>query len=378
VPVLPTFGGRAPGIPARAAQASEARRRLGAGPALWGAAAVALAASGGCDVPSGLPNGWDTEFQLETSAVQVTVAQLLPGAVSLAPGGAAFVVDVAPANFGASLLELCPVACAVAVGATVAKPAFHASFWGEAPLPDAVVSGTIATGRVRVSVTNRLGFDPLRPSAAARGRMTLTLRSGGVQIGQSVVVEGESTVFPPGAALHREIDVSGAFVSGPISVEVAVDSPAGDPVLIGTGLRLDATATPLDVRVASATVAVQGRPLTSAEVDIDLSSVGDAVRDRVKRGSMLVTIANPFQVSGTLTLRLSTGSATVVKPLLLAPGTTERVVPLSRDELRALLGKRIVLQASGAVWGPGAGVLVTPLDALSAVSRLHFVLGPSE
>jgi len=367
-----------PEIRAQAARASGGRLRRGAGQVLWGAAAVALASSGGCDLPSGLPSGWDTEFQLETSAVRVTVAQLLPGAISLAPGGAAFVVDVAPVAFGASLLELCPVACAAGVGSTTPKPAFQGSLRGEAPLPDAVVSGTVAAGRVRVSVTNRLGFDPLRPSAAARGRMTLTLRSGGVQIGQSVVVEGASQAFPPGAVLHRELNVSGAFVAGPIAVEVAVDSPAGDPVLIAQGSSLDATATPLDVRVASATVAVQGRLLTSAEVDIDLSSVGDAVRDRVKRGSMRVSIANPFLVSGTLTLRLSTSNVTVVKPLVLAPGTTEVVVPLGREELRALLGRRVALQLSGAVWGFGAGVLVAPPDAVSAVSRLHFVMGPSQ
>jgi hypothetical protein len=340
-----------------------------------GLAAAAMLVAAACDLPSDLPRGWDTEFQIEATRSTLPVTQLLPTGISMGTDRASFTLALAPVTFDLSLATLCS-ACPGVHGQTVPKPAFDSTLTRAVPLPSDVASTTLAAGRADVTLTNQLGFDPLRPGAGARGSLTLKLKSGNTVLGMPVVIDGSASAFPPGGSVTRPFDLTGVTVTDPLTVELRLDSPVGDPVTVNTSGRLVVAVSGSQLAVASANVRVTGKQVVSGESVFDLRDMDGYVRDHLKRGSLLITVVNPFDVTGTLTLRVGSPTATIFKPVALSAGTQQSEVEFTPDEVRRLVGSELAVSVQGAVWGPAAGVLVTPRQVLSIDAVLRVTLGP--
>ena len=133
------------------------------------------------------------------------------------------------------------------------------------------------------------------------------------------------------------------------------------------------TATPTNLRVASANVAVANRSVTSSTT-IDLADIDSTITNRVTGGALLLSMTNPFNVAGTLQVRLTTGATTVTKSVALTSGSSSPSVTFTQSELRSLLGRVVTLTFSGAVSSTSGTVNVSPKQAVVVTSRLDLSL----
>lgn len=332
---------------------------------------VLLALTAACDVPTELPK-WDTTFVVQAENISLAVTQILPNSVTPANNNSAFQVSLSPSTFSRDLASLC-AACVPLNGLTAPKPAFSQTFGTTIALPSQVESAQLTGGSVIVSMSHNFSFDPLRPSATARGSLAITVRSGSTIIGTATVV-GTTTAFPPNTPLTVTIPLTAGLVQQALSVDVTVDSPQGDNTQMNTNARITATAAPTAVTVSSAQVAVVNKPVTTAPVTLDLTNIDEFVADHVQRGALLLTITNPFAVTGNLTLTMTGGTRTITKPVAVTPGTSTVEVPFDQSELQAILGHAITLTIAGQV-SAGSPVQVLPTQSVSVISKLKLVIG---
>lgn len=329
-----------------------------------------------CDFPTELPK-WDTTWVVPGESTTISVSSLLPS--SITTSGNNFVLSLQPATFTQTLGQMCGGTCTALNGFTVPKPAFTTSFSSSISLPSDVVSAQVTGGQVRVVLSNNLGFDPIRPSAIARGHVVVTATAGSTVLARDSIA-GESTAFTSGSTLTRTLTLGAATVSGPITIGIKVSSPEGDPVTINTNNSLSVTATPQTISVSQANVRVTNRAITGASVELDLADVDEEVTSRVKSGALLLTLVNPFAgTTGTLSVRIVTPSAIITKSVSLAAGTSSARVEFNQQEIQAILGSSpVTLSVSGTVSGPAAGVAVTPSQVVAISSRLELTVGPKE
>ena len=182
-----------------------------------------LAGISACDIPTGIPR-WETTWITPGEEASVSVAELLPSGLTVNDDTTAFelTIDTVRATF--ELADFCP-SCPSSPTVPVAKPAFQSAVDVQVPLPDEVVSVDITTGMVIVDLRNGFDFDPIRPSASARGAITLELRSGATLIG-SLVIDGDERAFAPGTTIRDTLNFTAATVSGTMTLEIEMDSPA--------------------------------------------------------------------------------------------------------------------------------------------------------
>jgi hypothetical protein len=160
-------------------------------------------------------------------------------------------------------------------------------------------------------------------------------------------------------------------VSGAVSVDVTLSSPAGAPTSIDPSRTFDVTATPSPLRVTQATVMVrsaQVRQTTSA--DLDLSS---AIGDRVQSGRLLLTVKDPFAVRGALAVRLTAPGVSLAKSLDVAGGDRGYAIEFTHDELRSLIGHTVAIEIAGPVSVSGP-VTVTPAQTIGIATRFELVI----
>ncbi len=369
--------------PLRSNVAGHCRHTRVGGAGRLGALMLLLLLAGGCDLPTSLPR-WDTQWLLPVRNTSFTVAQLLPATVSTTPDRSAFLVDVAPVTISRTLGSVC-AACVPLSGLYVPKPAFTATVSDTLRLPSDVGGATLVGGSMALTITNGLGFDPLRPGATARGTLTITLSSGTTNLG-SVTLDGASDSLPPNSTVTRSISLGAGPISGRIAVTMAVSSPAGDPVRIDASQSFSLTATPQTTRLSDVTVQVNGKSVSLQPEALNVSGIDPSLVDQVTGGALLLTVTNPFNVAGTLTLTISGPGVTIVKPLPITPSsvseqTTQRI-PLTQQELRSMLGKSgVTFTATGTVSGAtvdpqGARyVKVTPSQAVLVTALLELTLG---
>ena len=352
------------------------RGRPGTPSALLGALlTLGLAA---CDFPTELPK-WDTTWIVPADSTTISVAKLLPSTVTTGSGGTTFVLSLQSVTVSRTLAEICGVPCTVANGFTVPKPEFETNFGTTIALPSDVVSAQVIGGTIQVALTHDFPFDPIRPSATARGNLILTATVGNTVVARDSIA-GENTAFASGTTLTRPLTLTAANVAGPIAIDVKVRSPAGDSVTIDTSDRLSLTATPTQIQVSQAQVRVANRTVDATEVELDLGDIDESVTENVRAGALLLRLANPFAVTGNLSLVITGPERAITKTVALAQGNSTARVELDEQEIQSILrASPVRLRVSGSVCGTApCTTTVTPLQSVTIASRLELTIGAKE
>ncbi len=335
------------------------------------ATACAAALLAACDVPTDVPK-WDMTWSVPSKSTSISVNSMLPTGVSAQ--GSSFYVNMSGVSIIRALGQDCS-ACQAADGLTIPKPAFTGTGTATVALPASVLSAALGTTTISVAIQHTFGFDPLRPSAAAgaaTGWIRLVVTSGGVVIGRDSI-NGATTALPTGPVLLRSIPLTGTVsATDGVVVTSTISSPAGDPVqMIAARTMIFAVQNP-SLTVTSAQVRLTNQAVNAAATSMDLSGVDGAIRDRAMGGTLFLTIANPFSVTGALTLTFVGSSPAVSKSINLSAGNSTPSVVFTADELKALLGKNINLTVTGTV--SGNPVSVQPSQTVSVGTRLQVTL----
>jgi hypothetical protein len=312
-----------------------------------------------CDFPTE-PFSWETQWLIPATAVTVGVDEFLPAGINRAPGGGAFQVTVAEFGAGISLAEACP-ACVAFHGTTVAKPEIEFVLRGTGELPSAVMRARLGASSVPVVITNTLTFDPIRPSATARGRIVTVARDAdGRALGEAVVA-GTTTALPPGGSVSFQLPIMATDARGPVEVEVRVESPAGDPVHMDVNGRLELRAGPAVLMVTEADVRIQGETFESPVVEFVPGEVDEAIADRVQGAEVRLYVHNPLGLSGPIDVEITTSFGPIRRTLQLAPGQSVLTMQLIRTEVRhMLLSPTGQIVVRGTVSAPGGTATVRP------------------
>ena len=339
---------------------------------------LALLLLAGCDIPSGIPH-WETRWVIRSETTTIPVASFFSSDVSEV--GDEFQLAFTGGSITRTLGDFCP-ACAPFNGATVPKPAFTAALESSVPFPVDLDSLALTRGALQMRITNRFGFDPIRPSAdpsAARGYMNIVISNGSTVLATHNI-DGAEVAFAPGATLERRVDFSAAAlprtIGGSVRFDVTIHSPQGDPVTINTSEFLLVEAAEAFIGASWAKARVQDRHISAAPVALDLAGVDDEVSNRVQGGALLLDIENPFAVGGALTATLTAPGVTLVRSLPVIPGSSTVSLQFTGPELRSLFGPAAAtLSVSGPVSASPAGlVTVRPGQALTASARLELHL----
>lgn len=329
----------------------------------------------GCDVPTELPR-WDQRWIVPADETTVQVQELLPDGVTAPPGSGTFSVDVDPVSFQESLGELCAV-CGPLNGQLVPKPAFEGSFLETASFPEDVLESQVAEGRARILATNGFSFDPLRPGGGATGTITLSLYEGGSggRLLDRVVLDGATESFPPGTNLTQDLEFSGT-VRSPLVADVAVSSPAGDPVTLDVSEILTVETSVLILEVSSALVDVAGRELTLEETELEVEDLDETVVDRIQSGAFNLEVANPWSIGATFSVTIQGPGPTVAKGFSIPAGPSSSArVKFTQSELQSFLGEpNVFLRGTGVVEEGEAPVTLVPGQELVLDTELDLVI----
>lgn len=345
--------------------------------ALAGGMPLALLAA--CGLPTEVPKApiIDVRWVVPTQSTRITVANLLPSGVTILSDSSGFTVSAANASITRALSLDCAT-CVALLGLSAPKPAFVASASASTSLPVDIVSATLLTGgTLQINVTNNYTFDPLKPNGASApfGYVVITVSNGATVLGKDSV-DGATIPLPSnGGTLARSIPLAGTISgSSPVTVLMTLNSPAGSSVLMDASRTISVTATPTNLKVASANVAVANRQVNSSST-IDLAGVDSMIINHVQNGSLLFTIVNPFTVTGTLSAKLTPqGGATITKTVALATGNSTAKIDFTTAELRSLLGHSVTLTYTGAVNATAGAVSISPKQAVVVTTRLDINL----
>jgi hypothetical protein len=121
------------------------------------------------------------------------------------------------------------------------------------------------------------------------------------------------------------------------------------------------------------TVPVTSRS-ASASAAYDLSDTGDLV-DQSRGGAVVVDVENPANATGSVLVRFAAGGVVVEGTVDLSAGGGQRI-PVSREELAALLGRELTITASGTLC-PASGcnaLSLPPFPNVTFDTRLELTL----
>lgn len=349
-------------------------RRLPAGIARACSAAV-LASAVGCGIPTSIPDApiVDVRWVVPSQSSRITVDNFLPSTVSIVlPDSSGFNITAAAASVTRVLSQDCS-SCVALNGLTAPKPAFVATASATTTLPTEISAATIVAGSLQVQIKNGYTFDPLRPNPTAgspNGYAIITVSNGTNVIGRDSV-NGATTTLAAGTTLTRPVPIVGPITGAqPLTIAMVMNSPAGESRPMDASRTLVVTATPTGLKVANVTVSVTNKTVNSTSTT-DLSGIDSTITRHVQGGSLIVGIANPFTVAGTLTIKLTpVGGATITKTVPLAPfNTTPAPIVFNKDELKSLLGHVVTIAYSGVVTSP-TPVTISPKQAVVVTTKL--------
>jgi hypothetical protein len=339
---------------------------------------VGISLLAGCDIPTTVPR-WETHWVVRSETTTIPVSSFFASEIS--DLGNEFQLSVTGGTVSETLADICP-ACIPFNGTVVPKPAFTATLRSDVPFPVDLDSLTLTRGTLEVSVTNRMGFDPIRPAAAAgaaRGQITIVISNESTVLGTHTI-DGAVRAFAPGATLTETITLSSAVlpktIGGAVKFDVIIQSPLGDPVAINTAEFLLIEAAEASIGASGAKVRVEDRQVSAAPITLDLAGIDAELTRRVQRGALLLDVENPFAVDGVLTATLSAPGVSLVRSLPVVPGSSHIALEFSGAELRSLFGPSpVTLSVSGPVSASPAGLVsVFPGQALMAAGRLELYL----
>jgi hypothetical protein len=337
------------------------------------AVVLSLALLAACDLPTEAPI-IDQRWVVPVDNSTISVNELLPDGVSAQNGS--FAVDVDPFNRTERLGTMCS-SCQASDGLTVPKPAFDYTITVEQSLPGDVQSAALESGAVLIQIANNLGFDPLRPGGGNTGSLVIRVRNGtgGAVLG-TLTMDGANESLATGTIAQKTLTLGAADVGSTLTLEVAVDSPDGDPVQVDADATLTATASPADILVGSAMVEVAGRDVEIDPVELDVADIDDGIANRIQEGSILLDVTNPFgvAVSGQLVIEYPGGE--ISKTLSIGSAATSTVsLPYTGDELRAFLGESGVQLTGTATVDAGSGsITVSPGQELAIDGKLDVTI----
>jgi hypothetical protein len=361
---------------------------------------LALAMLGlACAVPTEAPN-WDVTWNIpvpDKGALSIGVGSFLPSGVTIIGGST-------PTAFSATVGSPPPItrtlgadcsACAAVNGQNAPKPAFGPT----SPPPTTVNlaaaanlgSATLAAGsQVVISMTNGFNFDPIRPqngsATTGTGTITLTVNNGTTTLGTLTILGTTSAIPGNGAVTNFTMPLSGTINGAqPLSVTFTMNSPQGSSVVINTNQVFTVAATPT-INISSATVTIPAQNVLPTSTDIDLSGVDSTITQRIvndnsTRGTMFLTITNPFTVGGSPTLTFKTPAGvtpavSITKSVTLTPATnattpsaTTQSINFTGIELRQILGKALQAEFKGTT--AAGSTVVTPAHKISGTSRMQ-------
>jgi hypothetical protein len=222
-----------------------------------------------------------------------------------------------------------------------------------------------------VTITNGFNFDPLRPSASARGYMTLSVQNAGTVVGRDSI-DGTVTPLPPSGTMVCKIPLIGTVTaSGGLQVGMQVYSPAGDPVTMNASSSITISGSVGALFLSQVQVDLANQSVSARPIAIDLSAIDSAIVRRVGGATLQMTVNNPFNVSGNLVLTFS-GQSAISKSIAIAGGTTTPSVTFTESEIQSLLGRNVTIAVAGTV--SGSSVAIEPRQSLSVTSRLVLTL----
>lgn len=325
-------------------------------------------------------------WSLSAPETRISVASLLPTGVAIystptsnPPDSIAFSVNMPAINYDRPLAPNCP-ACVAINGTFAPKPAFSIGpgNGSAAGLPEGVDSASVIGATVTYTITNGFSFDPIRvnPSNLAnpQGRLDILIRSGSVVLARDSL-KGQTSTLPPGAVVTRTINVLSGKVGDSITVELLVDSPAGESVNMDVNRSITANASITDLRVADVKIDVQNAVLNSGvPEEIDLGELDSSFTARAIGGGVELTVTNPFAVTGSLDVVFTTTPGpNVTESATLAAVTTPQVVSVALDstEMSRVLNSSpaATMSMTGSVSAP-APITVTPRQVISMSNRV--------
>jgi hypothetical protein len=324
-------------------------------------------------------------WNIPAESASISVASILPPGVAITPDSSAFQVSVSAVSFSRRVGDDC-AACQAQHGTTAIKPSFVVATGSSTPLPANVVSGALVGGLVNVQVTNNLSFDPLRVKTIApassdpaqQGRMVIVVRSGSLVVGKDSV-NGVTTTFPAGTVLTRPIALQTGNITGALSVDLTLTSPASDNnVFMNANGTIATSAAVPDLRIAQMRMNVVNRTLTSIAGDsIELQGLDESITKKVQSATLEMTIDNPFNVTGNVDVAFGYGPGqAVTKTVSLPTGVDQiRTVALDSADMSNLFStdEKIGLTISGTVNSP-APIDVTPRQIIAISNRLVMVI----
>lgn len=346
----------------------------------------ALVGLGACDVAEFVSNPMprlEQTWNLPAPSTSVSVASLLPddGSVTILPDSSAFSVTVGGASITRRVGADCGQ-CETLNGTNAIKPAFVLNAGNSTSLPADVAAATVLSGTISVQLTNNMSFDPLfvrnNPATQPQGWMLIVVRSGSLVLGRDSV-NGATTPFAPGTQLLRNIALTTGQITGSITVDVTLDSPAGDHnEFINANGTLSAVASVPSLNVASVSLNVPNQSLDS---DPDTVDLGDFDFGEIVSGALEMTITNPFAITGTLGMRFRYGQdpAEVITKSVTFPtsGTATATIALNEAEMDLLVGKEVEITVTGAV-NSAAPITVTPRQAITIENRMILTIRTGE
>ncbi|HEU4995230.1 MAG TPA: hypothetical protein VFT29_10420 [Gemmatimonadaceae bacterium] len=315
-------------------------------------------------------------WSLPATSTSIAVATLLPSTVTTVPDSSAFQMSLNPINATRRVGDDC-AQCQTLNGTTAIKPAFVLNTGGSSALPTNIVGGSLAGATVSYTMNNALSFDPLKVNTVTQnpqGYMVIVIRSGANALGRDSV-NGATTPWPPGQNLQRVITLGTGNITGPVTVDITLTSPASDqPQFINANGTVITSATISNFRVGSVQVNVPNTVVTSQASTLNLDGYDKSITDRVESATLEMTFDNPWPVSGNLNVSFTAPSTSIAKNVAL-PGATnppapqKRQVSLTKQDMQTLFGQSVVTGMSGGVVS-AAPVTVTPKQKVSITNRL--------
>lgn len=312
------------------------------------------------------PPNWDLSLNIPAKGTAISVGTMLPSGVSIKSDSTAFTVSVSGASVVRTLGSVC-AACVPLNGLSAARPAFNFTAGTTTNLPTEVTTAVLSSGTMSLAIVNGFGFDPLGGSAS--GFMVTTVTDANNRQLAKDSINGAVTSVPANGTVNRTLTLAPGTIKGPLTISSTVTSPAGAAVTINTAQTITVTGTPQNINVSTASVTVSNKTVSTSASEFDLSGIDSGVSDRMQSGSLLLTINNPFAVTGTLTVLLQGGGVSVTKALALTSGTSTPTIVFTKAEIRSLAGKKLNLTINGPV-NAGAAITVAPKDKVTVDTRL--------